>query len=125
MLYCALNGDDRMAMIDGYGVYHRNVDSAIHYFQKRLRIALKHTTRVKQKETGQVYRQANVHVCCTTPDVRATLYRLYMEGYQEPGTLLVTPWSHVIRLCAHLCTQLHSAAYHGKESLAAITVSES
>jgi len=55
MVRLALEGNDRMAMIDGYGVHHHNVKSVRHYMRKRWKIAVKHTTRVQERKTWVNY----------------------------------------------------------------------
>ena len=51
MLKLALDGRNRMAMVDGYGVYHYNITSLRQYFRRCAKIALKHTTRIRERET--------------------------------------------------------------------------
>ena len=55
MLRLALDGNDRMATVDGYGVYHYNVKSLSHYLRKRWKIAGKHTTRIQERKTWVNY----------------------------------------------------------------------
>jgi len=51
MMRLAAEGRNRMAMVDGYGNYHRPVKSLRQYLRRCRKIALKHTTRSSERDT--------------------------------------------------------------------------
>ncbi|OHD54275.1 MAG: hypothetical protein A2Y33_16520 [Spirochaetes bacterium GWF1_51_8] len=61
-LKLALDKNNKMVMIDGYGVYHYSVKSLGQYLRKRSRIALKHTTRVQERKTWVSYTGKRVYL---------------------------------------------------------------
>jgi glycosyltransferase involved in cell wall biosynthesis len=61
-LRLALEKNNKMAMIDNYGVYHYSIKSFGHYLRKLRRIALKHTTRIQERKTWVSYTGARTYI---------------------------------------------------------------
>jgi len=62
MLKLAHDGNNRLAMVDGYGVYHHNIKSLRQYLRNRVKIALKHTTRISERKTWVSYTGNKVYL---------------------------------------------------------------
>ena len=62
MLDLALQGANKMCIIEGYGVRHHHIQSFSQFLRKRAKIALKHTTRVKERKTWVNYTGRRLYV---------------------------------------------------------------
>jgi glycosyltransferase involved in cell wall biosynthesis len=61
-LTLAQSENNKIAMIDNYGVYHYSVKSLGQYLKKRNKIALKHTTRIQERKTWVSYTGARTYI---------------------------------------------------------------
>lgn len=100
MLRLGLGGNDKMCMVDGYGVWHRYVDSVGAFVKKRIKIASKHTTRIQERDTWvtytgyRLYLFAFLHMTVVYPllysIVRAARAREWLWLLHAPMCLLTT-----------------------------------
>lgn len=94
ILGLALSGRNRMCQIDGYGVRHYHLKSFGDFMRKRAKIALKHTTRIRERKTWVSYtgRRMPLFAALHLTFVYPFLYSLYrMVRDREPLWLVHAP----------------------------------